>query len=153
MISFHEQTDLFKFPADGFCHGVNCRGVAGGLAGEVFRRFPEMFEVYQTVCWSNGLRGGNVLPFRYEIDGRRFVVYNLASQVEPGANADLGLLESACRLMLAHAQANGVGSVNCPQIGAGIGGLGWSDVRDVLVRVFEPVEDFCLQVVTRSTFG
>lgn len=153
MITFHENTDLFLLPADGFCHGVNCRGVAGGLAGEVFRRFPEMFEVYQSVCRSNGLRGGNVLPFKYCVDDREFVVYNLASQVEPGAAAELGLLESACRLMLVHAQANGVRSINCPMVGAGIGGLVWADVEVVLRRLFEPVEGFVLQVVSRSTFG
>jgi len=153
MITFHENTDLFQLPADGFCHGVNCRGVVGGLAGEVFRRFPEMFEVYQQVCWSNGLRGGNVLPFQFDYGGRKVVAYNLASQVEPGASADLGLLEQSCRLMLSHALAHGVRSVNCPMIGAGIGGLVWSDVELVLRGVFEQVEGFVLQVVSRSTFG
>jgi len=153
MITFHENTDLFKFPADGFCHGVNCEGVVGGLASEVFRKFPEMFEVYQSICWSNGLRGGNVLPFKFDYGDHRFVVYNLASQVAPGASADLKFLESSCRLMLAHAQANGVKSINCPMIGAGIGGLVWSDVERVLKDVFERVDGFVLQVVSRSTFG
>ena len=36
--------DIFEVEAEALSHGCNIRGVAGGLAGKVFDRYPEMRE-------------------------------------------------------------------------------------------------------------
>lgn len=148
MITYHEDADIFALPAGGFCHGINIRGVAGGLAGAVFMRFPEMRDLYQSMCYQNHLSGGDILPVFYDYGDRKFWVYNLVTQIEPGANASLTHIRASMMNMRSHAEENGVESINCPQIGSGIGGLKWENVVKVLHEVFDdsPVNlQVCLQ--------
>ena len=148
MITYHDDADIFALPAGGFCHGINIRGVAGGLAGSVFMKFPEMRDLYQSMCSLGQLAGGDILPVFYDYGDRQFWVYNLVTQIEPGANASLTMLRSAMEGMRAHAEENSVESINCPQIGSGIGGLKWENVDRVLHEVFDdsPVTlQVCLQ--------
>lgn len=51
----------------------------------------------------------------------------------PGDVADV--LDQALTTMLEHAEDHGVDVVGIPQIGAGIGGLRWPDVRVVIEEV------------------
>jgi len=137
MITYHPKTDLFQLPAGAFCHGINTRGVAGGLAADVFMRFPDMRDVYQSMCQQNALAGGDILPIFYDMGDRKFWVYNLVTQIEPGASASLDLVRQAMANMRSHAEMAEVESINCPLIGAGIGGLRWPDVDSILHEVFD----------------
>ena len=147
-VTYHEETNLFEFPADGFCHGCNTEGSMGGLASDVFGRLPDMKEVYKMACLQGTFEGGDIFPCDFET----FWVYNLFSQVKAGANADVGLIRECLVKMRDHMKENKVKSMNCPQIGCGIGGLEWSEVKSVIEDVFGSDDDVVLQVVTRTTF-
>ncbi len=146
-VTYHEETSLFEFPAEGFAHGCNTRGVIGGLANDVFQKLPDMKEVYKMACLQGTFEGGDIFPCDFET----FWVYNLFSQVEAGACADLGLVRDCLVKMRDHMVENKVKSVNLPKIGCGIGGLVWSDVKPVCEEVFGG-SDAVLQVVTQTTF-
>jgi O-acetyl-ADP-ribose deacetylase (regulator of RNase III) len=148
-VTYHDETSLFDLPADGFCHGVNIQGSIGGLASDVFGRLPDMKEVYKMACLQGTFEGGDIFPCDFET----FWVYNLFTQAEPGANAELGFLRDALVKMLVHMKENGVKSMNMPQIGCGIGGLVWSEVKPVIEDVFGVDDAVILQVVTQTTFG
>lgn len=147
MIEYVENGDLFELDVDGICHGVNTRGIAGGLAYEVFRRFPENKESYQRLC-SDGLLAGGTMMTHKELGQW---VYNLATQIEPGPSARINLIEMAFTVMRAHAINNEVKSIGCPQIGAGIGGLQWSDVDRTIQKVWSQSQGVKLFVCTRGT--
>jgi O-acetyl-ADP-ribose deacetylase (regulator of RNase III) len=149
MITYHTETDMFQLPADAFCHGVNTRGVIGGLALSVFNRFPEMKDVYQSMCQQNRLVAGEMFAVHYDYPDRNFWVYNLASQIEPGADASVILIGSSMEAMREHALINGVSTINSPLIGCGIGGLTWKQVRSELERVFGD-STVTLQVCTKE---
>jgi O-acetyl-ADP-ribose deacetylase (regulator of RNase III) len=148
-VTYHEETDLFVLPADGFCHGCNTKGVIGGLASDVFSRLPDMKTVYKMACLQGTFEGGDIFPCDFET----FWVYNLFTQEEPGANAELGFVRGALISMRDHMKANGVRLMNMPQVGCGIGGLVWGDVKLVVEDVFGGDDAVILQVVTRTTFG
>ena len=147
-VTYHDETSLFDLPADGFCHGVNIQGSIGGLASDVFGRLPDMKEVYKMACLQGTFEGGDIFPCDFET----FWVYNLFTQAEPGANAKLGFLRDALVKMRDHMKENEVKSMNIPQIGCGIGGLVWSEVKPVIEDVFAGDDAVVLQVVTQTTF-
>lgn len=73
-------------------------------------------------AWSAGHSNG----------GREMFVYNIASQDAPGRNADYGWLLSGVHRALSHADEHGIATVALPRIGAGVGGLDWDKVKQVL---------------------
>lgn len=131
MIELIENGDIFAIKADAFCHGVNTKGIMGGLAGEVAQRFPDLAHLYKAMCELRQLEGGDILPVLFD----KWWIYNLVTQIEPGADARLELIEQSFIKMIEHAEGNGVKKINVPKIGSGIGGLQWDDVLAVISRV------------------
>ena len=131
--------DLFEQGLPAIAHGCNTSGsMAGGIAREVKRRWPDCYAEYARLCREGRFPLGGF--HAWEGDG--LVVYNLATQVRPGADARLEAICDAVTGALADAQARGISRLGVPRIGAGIGGLDWSDVRRALREVADqsPVE-------------
>ena len=128
--------DLFTQPdLRALGHGVNCHGVMGSGIAPLFRKRSEaMYEAYRTECNTGRLTLGGVFVW-VNPDGT--VVYNMASQDKPGRNATLAAVESSLNEALAHAETTGVTAIGIPRIGAGIGGLNWDDVKDVIENAAE----------------
>jgi|GEM_PF-3343536 len=148
MITYHERADLFTFPSGARAHGCNTRGAAGGLAGEVFSRLPEMHYVYKHAC-ANGIEAGDMIAFQ-EDSGTWW--YNLMSQVEAGPDAKVEYIVESLTKAVAHAETHGVATLTIPAIGAGIGGLKFADVRAALYEEFMD-STFHIQCVTRGRFS
>lgn len=125
MIVRHEYSDLFELDVDAICHGINTKGTSGGLAGVVFQRYPETYEAYLNAVEEEALTAGEMLV-TFENDKW---VYNLVTQVNPGADAKLEYISDAFAKMKNHATVKGVRTIGCPLIGSGIGGLNWIDVE------------------------
>ena len=124
--------NIFTSTAPAVGHGVNCQGVMGsGIAVQFRTLFPEMFRQYKALCNASLLVPGEVFPFQTE----NFLVYNIASQRLPGANATLEWLEEGLHAVLSDAEDRGYDRVALPQIGCGIGGLDIADVRPLIISV------------------
>jgi len=139
--------DLFALDVDAIGHGVNCKGVMGaGIATTFKSKFPRMFPEYESLCRQGILHLGQVHVYDKPFNDYP-VIYNIASQYEPGANADLRAIGVAAQFVRFDAERRGLKTVALPQIGCGIGGLTWPLVYTTLERVFEysPVE---FQLVT-----
>ncbi|HEU0129548.1 MAG TPA: macro domain-containing protein [Mycobacteriales bacterium] len=131
--------DLFALGLPAIGHGCNCAGVmVAGIAVEFRRRWPRMYDEYRRRCRAGKFRLGGCWAY----DAGDVVVYNLATQREPGAHATLGAIERSVATALADVAARGLPSLGLPRLGAGIGGLRWDDVREVLRAAGEaaPVE-------------
>lgn len=131
--------DLFALGLPAIGHGCNCRGsMRGGIAVDFRARWPGMYEEYRRRCETREFRLGGF--FRWDADD--VVIYNLATQQTGGADARLDAVESSVRGALADVESLGVTALGVPKLGAGIGGLAWSDVRAVLREAGEasPVE-------------
>lgn len=114
----YRQGDLFDRTGN-IGHGVNAQGkMTSGIAVQFRNRFPEMHEEYLTWCEGNPA-GGSILPWR---DGKRWII-NIVSQIEGGANADLGLLRLGLSNAESFLRSQGEDQFSIPMIGSGVGGL------------------------------
>lgn len=128
--------DLFDSGSPAIAHGVNCRGVMGaGIAVGFKQRYPTMYQHYQAMCDQGHLILGQVFPWYAEHE--RPVIFNLATQIEPGPNARYSGVMQSVDTMLLMAQNKGISQVAIPQIGCGIGGLEWPQVEGILLALTE----------------
>lgn len=124
--------DLFTSDAPAIGHGVNTKGKMGaGIAVQFKNRFPKMYDSYRDLCATGMFRPGGVMVYSAESP----VVYNIASQDLPGANARLDWLETGLRITLEDAEERNIERIALPQIGCGIGGLSLPDVLEVIKNV------------------
>lgn len=81
MVTFHTG-DVFKSGADLICHQVNCQGIMeAGLAAEVKRAYPNVFETYkQYCCRSDESLLGHVLNVEARNGSHKFYIANLFAQ-------------------------------------------------------------------------
>lgn len=122
--------DLFNTPGlDALAHGCNCAGAMGKGIAVVFReRFPKMYAEYKRRCADGRFGLGDVFAWR---EGE-LTVFNLGTQAHWRGKADLDATVRAVNEMVRLADEAGVKRVGLPRIGAGLGGLSWSDVRRAL---------------------
>lgn len=125
--------DLFKAQGlTALAHGCNCAGAMGkGIAMEFRSRFPEMYAEYKELCSRGRFNPGDVFMWTKN----DCTVFNLATQRTWRAKADLGAIEVALREMVRLAEEAHIDRVGLPKIGAGLGGLSWEHVRQVLIEI------------------
>jgi O-acetyl-ADP-ribose deacetylase (regulator of RNase III) len=131
--------DLFtnRVGAQAFAHGCNCQGAMGaGIAVGFKQRYPAMYEEYRQRCKATPRTFNPGDVFLYKSDSGKPWVFNLATQEGyRRSRATYEAVERALQEMRVQADAAGVTSIAMPQIGAGLGGLAWKNVRDVINRV------------------
>lgn len=126
--------NLFDSTAKHLGHGVNCRGKMGaGIAKQFRLRFSSMYWDYAAACEKGLLVPGDTWSYYSKYDD--LWIHNIASQREPGPDAKyswlyLGLLKAVRKV-----ECLGDDRLAIPEIGCGIGGLIWSDVKDVILEV------------------
>lgn len=127
--------DLFLSEAQTLAHGVNCRGRMGaGIAVEFRRRFPKMYKEYRQRCHHEELRPGDLLLWKESTPW----VLNLATQ-DRTSGATIAFVEE-CLTGLARGRANdGITSLAMPRIAAGLGGLAWHEIRDLIDSILGPL--------------
>lgn len=111
-------------------HGCNTRGIMGsGIAKEIKTRYPIMHDIYQRMCQEGYFYLGSFYQYTHDDD---YTIFNLATQVETGPNADLIAIAVSVRRMLTMALHDDIPVIGLPRIGAGIGRLKWVDVEHAL---------------------
>lgn len=135
--------DLFTSTQPALAHGVNVKGVMGAGIAVPFRKlFPEIFAPYFHACDTGILVPGSVLP----IKSRGRLILNVASQDKPGPFARLEWLEDGLTSAIEALREEGLTGFAMPRIGAGIGGLEWDDVVEVLERLAADNPDITIEV-------
>lgn len=138
--------NLFAMGLPAIGHGVNTKGIMGAGIAEQFRvRYPGMYGQYRRQCQAGLLHTSGIMPWVSE-DGT--VIFNLATQVNPGADASVAHIHRAVGKALVECSAAGIPSLGIPRIGCGIGGLEWENVRKTLKTVAKQVADTELVVVS-----
>lgn len=124
--------DLFHHGLSALAHGCNCAGAMGkGIAVEFRSRFPKMYAEYKRRCKDGRFDLGDVFAWT---EGA-LTIFNLGTQKTWRTKAALPAIETSLREMVRLAEAAGITRVGVPRIGAGLGGLAWTDVRAVLEAI------------------
>lgn len=117
--------DLFSTSANAVAHGVNMRGVMGaGIAVQFREKFPQMFGAYKALCEHDAVSDMGVMPWKVDTyKGKGQYVMNIFSQVEPGANAEIGRIATGVLRSIDFLIDRGINGMSIPWIGCGIGGI------------------------------
>lgn len=149
MLSF-TQGDILRDESEAIVNPVNCVGVMGrGLALQFRKAYPTVFDAYATAC-----KQGEVQP------GRMFVtetgdllprcVVHFPTKRHWRDKSRMEDIETGLAALVQIIRAYRLRSIAIPALGAGLGGLEWSDVRPrivaalseldaVRIRIYEPV--------------
>lgn len=137
--------DIFKIKGVGnYAHGCNCAGAMGkGIAIHFKKKFPEMYKEYKKLCAEGKFNLGDIFAYNY---GNGYV-FNLATQVSWRAGAELNAIEQSLKKMLFFASKNDVTQIALPKIGAGLGGLEWENVKNIIEKVAKQYPEIILFIV------
>lgn len=124
-----EYGDLFQSGSVAIGHGVNTKGLmSSGIAVLFKNKFPLMHENYLRLCELEAFKPGTT----WVVSEGDTVIFNVASQELPGANASYDYLRNALKDGLDKADRLGIRELALPQIGCGVGGLDWSLVEPII---------------------
>ncbi|MFY0256485.1 macro domain-containing protein [Chitinophaga sp. 30R24] len=132
MAVFFIKGDLFNYPGlTAYAHGCNCAGAMGkGIALDFKIRYPKMYEEYKVRCKNGTFKLGSIFVY----SSPPFTVFNLGTQKNWRTKAELSAIMESLSLMLNFADDNGISQIGLPRIGAGLGGLVWDEVKEVIVH-------------------
>lgn len=145
MIQFIERGDIFNIKdVNNYAHGCNCAGAMGkGIALQFKNKYPKMYSEYRAMCKDGLFNPGDVFDYNYG-NGH---IYNLGTQVSWKTKARMEYIENSVGRMLELAASDNLTKIALPAIGAGLGGLNWTDVKEILNRVSVNYPDIELYVV------
>ncbi len=145
MVEYIEFGNIFKIAGvNSFAHGCNCAGAMGkGIAVQFKEKFPEMYREYKSLCKKDEFALGDVLEYNY---GKGYV-FNLGTQRTWKTKASIEAIELSLFRMLLFASREQIKKIALPKIGAGLGGLDWDDVKNVINKVAIEFPDIELLVI------
>jgi O-acetyl-ADP-ribose deacetylase (regulator of RNase III) len=117
-----------------------------GIAVPFRRANPAMYLAYKKACADGTLRLGGVFPWRRE---NGTWIYNLGTQRTWRTKAKLPDVIAALQAAVVHAERNDVASIRIPAVGAGLGGLDWTEVKRAMIGSFA---DVSVELVVYSEF-
>lgn len=125
--------NIFGSEAQTLAHGCNCRGKMGaGIATEFKYRYPEMYKEYRRLCYKELFKPGD--HYLYKAQDRW--ILNLATQGTT-KGAKIEYIEKCFADFADYYEEEGITSLAMPRIGAGLGGLEWDEVKELMVQYFE----------------
>lgn len=113
---------------------VNCVGVMGkGIALQVKRRYPGTFTAYEKACKRGEVAIGSMLLTRTgQLDGPEYII-NFPTKKHWRAPSQLSYIQEGVTDLIRVIREYDISSIAIPPLGAGNGGLDWSDVEPRLI--------------------
>lgn len=126
---------------DTIIHGCNTQAnMGGGIAAQIAKKWPVVEQIDQMVTEAGLATLGHysIVPRIQRACATPGTIVNAYTQPLPGRNARLHAIVKSFRRMKERGIFENSKNVGIPQIGAGIGGLQWSDVELALDRLNIP---------------
>lgn len=127
---------------------VNCNGVMGrGLAAQFRRRYPVMFEAYAEACARGDIQVGRVWPWALPAADALppgpppLYVVNFPTKKNWWEPSQLGWVSAGLDSLVLWVKTGCVESIAVPALGCQNGGLSWAEVRPMIERKLEGLEN------------
>ncbi len=151
MIEF-KTGNILEEPAEALVNTVNCVGYMGrGIALQFKRAWPANFKAYAAACRRQEVQPGRMFVFETgRLTSPRYII-NFPTKRHWRGKSRLEDIEAGLAALVAEIRRRKIRSIALPPLGAGLGGLKWTEVRpliehamlavpEVRVVVFEPGE-------------
>jgi O-acetyl-ADP-ribose deacetylase (regulator of RNase III) len=130
--------NLFDSPAQVLCNTVNCVGVMGkGIALEFKKRYPKMFDDYQSRCKAANVKPG--VPYLWENSETQVLNFPTKRHWREGSRMED--IEAGLQYLAAHYTDLGICSIAMPPLGCGNGGLDWMLVKPLMEQYLANIPD------------
>ncbi len=128
--------------AEALVNTVNCDGFMGrGIALQFKKAWPDNFKAYAGACRKRGVQPGRMFVFEtVQLISPRYII-NFPTKVHWRGNSRIGYIETGLKALVEEVKSRGIQSVAIPPLGAGLGGLDWSEVRPLIERAMEDLPD------------
>lgn len=149
----YTQGNLLETRAEALVNTVNTVGIMGkGIALMFKNRFDENFRFYAAACKAKQIQTGKMFVTEvHELNGPRWIV-NFPTKQHWRAPSQMAWIVEGLQDLRRFLIAQQVKSIAIPPLGAGNGGLEWSNVReqieialgdlDIEILVFEPIKQY-----------
>lgn len=145
--------NLLESEAEALVNTVNTVGVMGKGVALMFKEaFPQNYRAYRAACKSGDVGVGHMFVYaRDAVVGPRWII-NFPTKKHWRHPSRMEWIQEGLKDLLRVVNENGIRSVAIPPLGAGNGGLVWTDVRheieavladaDADVIVYEPTAEY-----------
>ena len=142
--------DILAEDAEALVNTVNCVGVMGrGIALQFKRAWPENFKSYAAACRREEVQPGRMFVSETGLLINPRYIVNFPTKRHWRGKSRIEDIESGLKALAEEIRKRKIRSIAVPPLGAGLGGLSWTEVRahiesslgdlsEVRVVVFEP---------------
>lgn len=128
--------DIFSEEVDAIVNPVNCVGVMGkGLALEFKKRYPYNFREYEIACKNKEIDIGKVLCVDTTSVLRPWWVINFPTKYHWKDKSSIAGIELGLKDLIRVMKDRDIQSIAIPALGAGLGGLEWTNVKDSITSI------------------
>lgn len=140
-ITYKTGGNIVDESADALVNTVNCVGVMGkGVAAEFKKRFPDNFDKYATACSKNKIKPGEMFIVKTGLMFPDYIV-NFPTKQHWRGGSKMQYIEDGLKDLVTKIKRRKVRSIAMPPLGCGFGGLKWSEVRPLIEKSFEGMDD------------
>ena len=134
--------NLLHADVDALVNTVNTEGVMGkGIALQFRRAYPAMYDAYRAACKAGEVEIGKMMVWETgQASGPRYIV-NFPTKRHWRAPSRLADVEAGLADLVRVAREYELDSIAVPPLGAGNGGLPWSQVRPLIVEALDRLDD------------
>lgn len=133
--------NILRAEAEALVNTVNCVGIMGrGIALQFKKAFPKNFRAYEAACKRGEVEPGRMFVFETEQLSPKFVI-NFPTKRHWRGKSRIEDIESGLEALIAIIRDRKIRSIAIPPLGAGLGGLAWSEVRPLIEAALLQVPD------------
>lgn len=151
MINF-KSGNIIKDESEAIVNTVNCVGVMGkGLALQFRQAYPENYKKYKSACDKKEVEIGKMYITEYsDILGRKYII-NFPTKKHWKGNSKYEYIDSGLSDLADNIKALNIKSIAIPPLGAGLGGLEWESVKQMILDKLSLIEGLELNIYEPSS--
>lgn len=139
--------DILKADVEALVNTVNCVGIMGrGIALQFKEMFPANFRAYAAACKRGEVQPGRMFVFETGTMTNPKLVINFPTKRHWRGKSRMEDVESGLVALAEEIRARHIRSIAIPPLGAGLGGLDWTDVRKRIEATLKPLHDVTIIV-------
>ena len=151
MIKYISKGDIFESKCDAYVNPVNLFGVMGdGLAADFRVEFPENFKVYKSISDKGETAIGKLITHKVtkqeskDYDG--LIIINFPTKSSWKWNSKLEYIDMGLKDLVRIVKEQNIKSIAIPGLGCGLGRLNWDDVKAIMEKYFEELQDVEIEI-------